>query len=195
MRNKPNKPIDSCYFLTFNVIDWISVFTRPVYKQIVVDSLNYFVLVKGVTIYSWCLMFNHLHLLAKTDEAYGVANFERDFKKFTAVKLLAAIESEPDMRKEWMLRHFEDFGKSLRKIEKLNFWQNCSSPAHIDCKQGDALQQQIALIHGNPVRDGIVDLPENYLFSSAGDYAGLRGLVQVQVLQQGVQGINKVTAN
>ena len=195
MRSQQNMPIDACYFLTFNVIDWISVFIRPAYKRIIVDSLNYFVQARGVTIYSWCLMSNHLHLLAKTEEDYGMANFERDFKKFTTVKVLAAIGTEPDLRREWMLRHFEDFSKSLRKIEKLHVWQNCSSPVHVDCKQRDVLQQRIVSIHENPVRDGIVDLPENYLFSSARDYTGMKGLVQVRVLRQGLPGINKLTAN
>lgn len=190
--------MDACYYLTFNVIDWVSLFTRPLYKQIVVDSLNYFILVKGVKIYAWCLMTSHLHLLAGTDDTYSMANFERDFKKFTTVKLLAAIESEPDLRREWMLRLFEEYGKSLKKIEKLSIWQNCSSPVHIDCKQNDTiLRQQIASIHEDPVKDGIVDLPESYLFSSAGDYTGtlIKGLVQVTVLRQGVTGINRLTAN
>ncbi len=196
MKQNPNDtPKEACYFLTFNVIDWVSIFIRPVYKRIIVDSLNYFVQSRRLTIYSWCLMTNHLHLLAKTEEGYGMANFEKDFKKFTTLKILEAMEGEPDLRKEWMLRLFEEYSKSLRKIEKLHVWQNCSSPVYFDGKQPERLQEKIFNIHENPVRDLVVDQAENYLFSSARDYTGLKGLVNVRVLRQGSPRINRQTAN
>ncbi|MFT4857763.1 MAG: hypothetical protein ACI9UV_003263 [Algoriphagus sp.] len=34
-------------------------------------------------------------------------------------------------------------------------------------------------IHDNPVRTGIVEKPEDYLYSSARNYAGLKGLIDV----------------
>lgn len=29
------------YFITLTVVDWVDVFTRPIYKHIVIDSLLY----------------------------------------------------------------------------------------------------------------------------------------------------------
>ena len=54
---------NALYFLTFTVIDWVDVFTKPDYKLVLVDSMNYCVKEKGLTIYAWVLMSNHLHLM------------------------------------------------------------------------------------------------------------------------------------
>ena len=50
-------------FVTTTVVDWVDVFTRMQYKQIVVDSLQYCQQNKGLIVYSWVLMSNHLHLM------------------------------------------------------------------------------------------------------------------------------------
>jgi putative transposase len=183
-KDKPNVPRDVCYFLTLNVVDKIDVFVRPVYKQVIADALNYFISTREVEVYAWCLMSSHLHLIVKTHEGTGPAYFERDFKKYTTPEIAKAIEMEMDFRREWMMQRFEDFSKSLRKIEKFNLWQNCSSPLHIDCEPLGLLMERIEHIHENPVRERIVDLPESYLYSSARDYAGIKGLVNVKVVQQ-----------
>ncbi|HEX3933892.1 MAG TPA: hypothetical protein VHW43_04380 [Puia sp.] len=95
-----------------------------------------------------------------------------------------------------MMRHFEDYGKPLRRIEKFHLWQNCSSPLRIDCQQPNILLDRIAHIHENPVREMIVEQPEAYLHSSARDYAGMRGMVNVRVVQQqGIFGIKKLSVN
>jgi putative transposase len=193
--HQPIIPRDSCYFLTFNVVDRVDVFVRPAYKQVVVDALNHFVDTQGLIVYAWCLMSSHVHLLIKTREGNGPAYFERDFKKFTTPGIVTAIDMEMDPRREWMIRQFEDFGKSLKKIEKLHLWQSCSSPRHIDCGQPQLLLERIGHIHENPVRDGIVELPENYLYSSARDYAGMKGLVKVKPVQLGVSKFNLLSRN
>lgn len=193
--NKPIPPQDYCYFLTFNVVDRIDVFVRSSYKQIVVNALNHFVDTQGLIIYSWCLMNSHIHLMVKTREGNGPAYFERDFKKFTTPLLLKAIEVEMDPRRHWMMRHFEDFSISLKKIEKFNLWQNCSSPLHIDCQQPRLLADHIGHIHENPVREQIVERPEDYLFSSARDYAGGKGLVKVKILRLGFSRFDLLSRN
>jgi len=184
--NKPIIPRNPCYFLTFNVVDRMDVFVRPIYKEVITNALNHFTDSQGLVIYAWCLMTSHIHVLVKTREGNGPAYFERDFKKFTTPEIIKAIEMEMDLRKEWMMQRFEDFSKSLRRIEKFHLWQSCSSPLHIDSGQSRLLLERIDHIHENPVRERIVELPENYLFSSARDYAGLRGLVKVKIIQQGL---------
>lgn len=193
---KPIIPLDACYFLTLNTVDKIDVFVRPAYKQVVVEALNYFVETQGLAIYAWTLMSSHLHLILRPKEATAPAYFERDFKKYTTPLILKALEMEMDFRREWMMRHFEDYGKPLRRIEKFHLWQNCSSPLRIDCQQPNILLDRIAHIHENPVREMIVEQPEAYLHSSARDYAGMRGLVNVRVVQQqGILGLKRLPTN
>ena len=47
-----------------------------------------------------------------------------------------------------------------------------------------SIKTQLDYIHRNPVRDRIVMLPEDYLYSSASDYAGIKGLVNVQLITE-----------
>lgn len=51
------------YFTTSTVIDWMDVFTRPLYKHIILESLEYCQANKGLDLYAWVLMTNHLHLI------------------------------------------------------------------------------------------------------------------------------------
>lgn len=189
-------PREACYFLTFNVVDKIDVFVRPTYKQVIADALNYFITTQGLVVYSWCLMSSHLHLLIRSSAEDTPALFERDFKKYTTPEILKAIEVEMDFRRGWMMQRFEEFSKSLRRIEKFHLWQNCSSPLRIQCDQPRVLLDQIDHIHENPVREKIVEMPESYLFSSARDYIGHKGLVNVKVIQQqGVSRVKMLSAN
>ena len=171
-----------CSYLTFNTVDWIDVFIRPTYKQIIVDALNFCIQTKKFTVYAWCLMTNHLHLLARAHDGSGLAMIEKEFKRITTTKILEAIDIEPDLRRKWMLERFEQFSQSLKKIEKFQLWQSCTNPSFIDFKQVYRLQERVLYIHENPVRDGIVASPEHYLYSSAGDYAGNKGPVNVSVI-------------
>lgn len=194
--DKPNIPLDSCYVLTLNTVDKIDVFVRPAYKQVIADALNYFIDTHGLTIYCWCLMSSHLHLVLRTKDGSAPAYFERDFKKYTTPIIVKTIEMEMDFRREWMMKHFEDYGKPLKRLEKFHLWQNCSSPLRIDCEQFRTLMDSITHIHENPVRERIVEMPEAYIFSSARDYAGIQGLVKVRVVQQqGFFGVKMLSQN
>jgi putative transposase len=180
-KNQELKPQD-CSYLTFNVVDWIDVFIRQTYKQIIVDALNYCIESKKFTVYAWCLMTNHLHMLARAQDGSGLAMIEKEFKKYTTTKILEAIDIEPDLRRSWMLQRFENCSLTLKKIEKFQLWQTCTNPTYIDFKQVYKLQERVLYIHENPIRDGIVDKPEHYLYSSATDYAGKPGMVKVNVI-------------
>jgi putative transposase len=94
---------EACYFITFQTVDWVDVFIRPVYKQVIVHTLNHFIESKGLIVYSWCLMTHHLHLLAQASpRGQVIAELEKEYKAFTTNKILEAIDTEPTMRKEWM---------------------------------------------------------------------------------------------
>jgi len=54
------------YFVTFSVVRWIDVFTRREYKDIPVESLKYCIANKGLQLYAWVIMSNHVHLIIGT---------------------------------------------------------------------------------------------------------------------------------
>ena len=173
-----------CSYLTLNVVDCIDIFIRPVYKQVIVESLNYFIDKKGLTVYAWCLMTNHLHLIAQANQGYGLSSLITDLKKFTSRLILEDIDVEPDSRRQWMLEKFRNAGNSFKMLEKFQVWQTSINPVYIDLNNCNALKAQLDYVHCNPVRDRIVILPEDYLYSSASDYAGIKGLVNVQLITE-----------
>ena len=71
---------NAVYFLTFTITDWVDIFTRSCYRMVVVDSLNYCIESKGLTVYAWCLMSNHIHLVAKANEGFRLSDIIRDLR-------------------------------------------------------------------------------------------------------------------
>ena len=170
---------NAVYFLTFTVTDWVDIFTRKDYKLIIVDSLNYNIENKGLEIFAWCLMSNHLHLVCRAKDNFSISAIIRDFKKFTSKAIVKLIEEIPESRKEWLLYRFEFAGKFDNRIKKNKFWQGTNHAILLD--NNFMLEQRINYTHENPVRALIVGEAHEYLFSSARDYAGEKGYVNVQV--------------
>ena len=164
------------YFLTSTVTDWVDVFTRPRYKHIIVDSLSFCVQNKGLNLYAWCLMSNHLHMIAGADEDIHLSDILRDFKKHTSKKIVQAIQENPESRRDWMIDRFQFKAKFMKNVD-YKFWMEGNEAKEIYSEQ--FLRQKIEYIHNNPVVAEIVDNPVDYKYSSACNYAGDRGLVDV----------------
>lgn len=171
---------NAVYFITFTVVDWVDVFTRKEYKVVIVDSLNYCIANKGLEVYAWCLMSNHIHLICKADENSRISDIIRDFKKFTAKTILDKIKTETESRRDWMLYRFEFAGKYDNRISKYRFWQDTNHAIQLD--NSKLIDQKINYTHENPVRAMIVGRQEDYLYSSARDFSGEKGLVNIQVV-------------
>lgn len=169
--------IDKAYFLTLTVVGWIDVFTKMIYKIKLVESLKYCQKNKGLEIFSWCLMPSHLHLIARAAGNYSLSEILRDFKKFTAKTIIKQIIEQHDSRQKWMLNQFEFNGRYLKRIEKYKFWQDGNHAEIIYTP--NFFYEKLEYIHNNPVKEMIVSKPEDYLFSSARNYAGLDFLVDV----------------
>lgn len=112
------------YYLTLTIEEWIDVLSRPVYKHIIVDSLNYCIANKGLVVYCWCLMSNHLHLVACASEDGNLSDILRDFKKFTSKAIIDTIKEVPESRRDWMLNLFWYAGKNNKKIKYFKVWQD-----------------------------------------------------------------------
>jgi putative transposase len=171
---------NAVYFLTLTIEGWIDVFTRKEYKLEIVDSLNFCVDRKGLEIYSWCLMSNHLHLLCRSKEAFRLSDTIQDFKKFTAKRILESIEKESvESRSEWMLAFFRGRGETQKRITNYKSWKDGLHAVFVE--SSGFFEQKLHYIHQNPVEAMIVEENEDYIFSSAKDYAGKKGLVKVEL--------------
>ncbi|MEQ9377928.1 MAG: transposase [Imperialibacter sp.] len=159
------------YFVTFTVHQWVDVFTREEYKNILIDSLRFCQKEKGLQIYGWVFMTNHIHLIISSNKE-KLSDIIRDFKKYTASKVYAAIQNnQRESRKNWLLW-------LLRKDDKVWFWEEGYHGEEITTR--DFFDSKLQYIHMNPVRAGLVEKEEEYLHSSCGDYYGVRkGLLEL----------------
>ncbi len=171
---------EGIYFVTSTVVHWIDLFTRKEFKHIIIDALKYCQENKGLVVHAWCLMPSHLHMIISSAEG-RLPDIMRDFKKYTAKKIIAELELINESRKEWLLRGFINAGKELKRIKQHKVWQDGNHPILLDSKE--LQDQRLSYIHFNPVEDEIVDEPEHFLYSSARDYACQRGLIDVRLLE------------
>lgn len=170
---------EGLYFLTFQVINWIDIFTRSIYKDIIIDNLRYCQENKGLQIFAYVIMSNHLHIVANSTEG-RLSDTVRDFKKYTSRVIIEAIQSKDESRRNWMLNQFKFAASKHSRNENYQFWTHENHA--IELRSPHFIKQKVEYIHNNPVRAKIVENPEDYLYSSARNYAELEYLLDIVLI-------------
>jgi putative transposase len=169
------------YFISFATVYWIDVFIRPVYKEILVESINYCIKEKGLLVYAWVIMSSHVHMIIGTRKD-KMQDIIRDLKKYTSKTITKAIEDNSiESRREWMLWMFKRAGIKNGNNKNYQFWQQHNKPIELD--NNKIIEQKLDYLHNNPVEEGIVYEAHDYKYSSAIDYAGGKGFVSVEILE------------
>ncbi|MCG6201392.1 REP-associated tyrosine transposase [Psychromonas antarctica] len=162
--------VDAPHFITLTVLHWIPVFTRPETVAIILDSLS-FLMREGLKVHAYVILENHLHLIVQSEQ------LDKDitrFKSFTAQQLLAYLKQH---NVKTILEQLAFYKKAHKSDREYQFWQEGVHPELI---QNEAMMlQKIEYIHHNPVKRGFVDLPEHWRYSSARDYQGEAGLLEI----------------
>jgi putative transposase len=166
---------DGLFYLTFQIVGWVDIFTRKIYRDIAIDSLKYCQHHKRLKLFAFVIMSNHIHLLAQS-ETRDLSDIVRDFKNHTSKKFLEVVNDKIESRSDWMKIVFEYHGKFKNK-QTNQVWTHENHAEHIYSDK--FIKQKIDYIHENPVRAGIVEKPEEYLYSSARNYADLEGVIDV----------------
>jgi REP element-mobilizing transposase RayT len=171
---------DSSYFLTLTIVNWADVFTRPVYKDVIIDALKYCIANKGLNIYAYVIMTNHIHLIVNTDEGFELKNTIRDFKRHTSTAITKLIISEPESRREWLMSLFGIAATETSKKQEIKFWQTGNHA--IELYSEKFVWEKINYIHNNPVRAKFVKKPEDWIYSSMSNYLELESVIEVHTL-------------
>ncbi len=152
------------HFVTTTIVEWLPVFTTAATCDILVESLKFCREHKSLKIYAWVILDNHFHaILAAPDLAGTLA----DFKKFTARRILEQLQTE---RREWLLNQLRYFCKAHKTHSEHQVWQEGSHPQAI--RGDEMMQQKRDYLHANPVKRGLVVLPEHWRYSSAHEWCG-----------------------
>jgi len=171
--------IEGVYFVTSTVVDWIDVFTRNIYRDILLDSFRFCQDKQGLQIHAWVLMPNHFHLIFSCINKANPGTVIKNIKSFTAMKIIdAIINNQQESRKKWILDLFEKNGLENKSNYRFQFWEHENHPILLDNE--DKFRQRFTYLHDNPVRAGFVREPQDWLYSSAIDcYTNGKGLLNL----------------
>lgn len=170
---------EGTYFITMTIVYWIDLFTRKEFKHIITDNLEYCQKNKGLVIHAWCIMPSHLHLIISSKNK-ALPDILRDFKKHTNYEIIKLTKNMNESRKEWLLRAFQKAGEKLTRIKHYKVWQDGNHPILLENKK--MMMESANYLHNNPVNEEIVDEPQHYRYSSAIDYCGGKGILNVDLL-------------
>ena len=118
------------HFLTFTVVDWVDLFTRKLFRDIIIENLSYCLKNKGLRVHAFVIMSNHVHLILSS-ETGRLSDTIRDFKSYTSKQLIAAIKENDESRKDWLLNHFRYKGMLNSRNEIYQVWTNDNHPEEL----------------------------------------------------------------
>ena len=168
---------DKLYFISFATIHWIDVFIREEYNQVIIDSWKHCQQNKELEIYGWCIMTSHIHMIIGSRKNM-LEDIVRDMKKQTSLELKEAIKNNVrESRKGWIMWMMERDGKKNGNNKDWQFWQHHNKP--IEIKDQEMFDKTLDYIHQNPLAAGFVTRPEDWKYSSARDFCGMKGLVEL----------------
>ena len=159
--------------MTCTVMEWLPVFTRPETVQIVLDCWRYQKKHADLKLYGYVVLENHLHFVA---QAKNLNKCVSSFKSFTARQIIDHLQAHHVEQFLTRLR----FSKRAHKVDReYQFWQE---GIHAELIFSETMmREKLDYIHANPVKRGYVNLPEHWRYSSAANYAGLEGLIDIDL--------------
>ncbi len=162
------------FYVMCTVSQWVDVFTRPVYMDIVLELLDEMRRNDGLSIYSWVIMSNRVQFVCAAKNEHDVDSLINSFKKQTSDRIITAIEhNEGEQRKAWLFWLLKQIGGNI------SLWQSNYEKEELISR--DAFYHKTDLMHLGPVKAGLVDKPSDYRYSSARDFDGAKGLLTLSV--------------
>ncbi len=159
------------HFLTATVNNWLPLFTRPQTVDIVLDSWRFLQQNADFRLYGYVILENHLHLIAASDD---LSRDMQRFKSYTAKQIIAYLEQQNSIR---LLQLLAFFKRAHKHESRYQVWEEGSHPQLIEPEA--VMRQKLEYIHYNPVKRGYVDKPEHWRYSSARNYLGVDGVIDV----------------
>ena len=167
------------HFLTFSIMGWIDIFSRRRYRDLIMESFQYCREHKRLKIGAYVIMSNHIHTIW-TASNNNLSDIVRDFKTFTSKGITSSIEAEPESRRDWLLYMFRFYANRTAANENFKVWTGQNHPEELHSES--FLRTKLNYIHDNPVRAGFVADQSHYLYSSAANYEGRKGLMEIDFL-------------
>jgi len=165
--------VEQPHFLTKTVVEWIPLFVNPEIVSLLFDSLRFIQKERKVTFYAYVIMEHHLHCIASAPD---LGKTIKEFKSYTARTIIDYLKGRNATS---LLEELVRSKLNHKKGSDYQLWQEGSHPEEIYSEK--MLIQKIEYIHNNPVRRGYVDEPKHWRYSSARNYEGMEGLLEIKI--------------
>lgn len=155
------------YFVTWTTVNWLPLFRESVYRQIILDSLNYLRINKHTQLNAFVVMLSHIHTILWPDDEINLSDVIRDFKRFTSKEISKEAKRQGAAQ---FIKAFESsrLANRAQDISQYQVWQEGSHPEAIFTER--FAKQKMDYIHLNPVRAGLAKTAEAWPYSSARTY-------------------------
>ncbi|MBN2815694.1 MAG: transposase [Campylobacterales bacterium] len=160
------------HFITCTLLNWIPLFTNQESVEIILSSLQHLQKSDNMKIYSYVILENHLHLIASSDYIHKTM---QKFKSFTAKELLKLLQQRNITT---ILEQLAFYKKAHKTQTEYQVWQE-GIHAKLISSEGMMIEK-INYMHNNPIKRGYVDEASHWRHSSARDYEGVSGLLEVE---------------
>jgi len=125
----------------------------------------------GLKVYAYVVLENHCHFVLQSDV------LDRDISRLKSWTARQLIEYLVENNVSRILEQLAFYKKAHKKDRAYQFWQEGVHPELI--QNDEMMRQKIDYIHQNPVKRGYVDEAAHWRYSSARNYAGQEGLLEV----------------
>ena len=153
---------DRSHFITATIVQWLPVFTSAACCDILLQALEFARAHKGLRIYGWVILDTHFHAIVAGPE---LAQTIGDLKKFTAREILAELPREG---RDWLMNQLAYYRARHKSDSQHQVWQEGVHPQSI--ATDEMMLQKLEYLHNNPVKRGLVALPEHWRYSSAHEW-------------------------
>ena len=161
------------YFITMTIVDWVDLFTRECYVNILIDSIKYCQQNKGLEVYSYVIMPSHAHFIVSS--AGNLSDILRDLKEHISKQIIKEVTAnKQESRREWLLEKFTIGQSTKTGKQAFRVWIPGNHPEELYSDK--FITQKENYIHMNPVVAGIVSQPQHYRLSSASDESPIKVL-------------------
>ncbi len=160
---------DGIYMITSTIIEWAPLFTEISYFNILLDSMKFCQIHKDLKIFAYVIMDNHFHMICQSKE---LSKTIQSMKRHTARQIIIQLRKD---EKKWLLNLMHYNKLSHKKECDYQVWQEGFHPKQI--LSDNVFRQKVEYIHYNPVRRGLVEKPEHWMYSSASAFAGRQGVI------------------
>jgi REP element-mobilizing transposase RayT len=173
----PEEEFQRVYFVSLSASSLLNLFHSVEFKHMIIDALRYCLEYGKISLYGWCMIPSHLHFIVGTGKKNDLHDMIAHLKTATSKKIVESILSIPENNRKILFDSLKNDDSDLKQLENYKVWEE--NFELIELKKQSEIKKKLTQIHNAPVGAGLSDIPEDYWYSSARNYAGLSSLIDL----------------